>query len=246
MALREHSLQAIKEHKQSVRIQSSLIRPLEKKALDFFAKNQPGWMSSDIFTVIGFLGAVMIGVGYILTNYNPAWLWLSTAGLIVNWYGDSLDGTYARIHHQQRPVYGYFLDHNMDGINEFVMFVGAGLSPILNTSIALLAYSAYILLSLYVSICAHVKNEFKISYGKLGPTEFRLIIALVNIFLFFKWDLVSEKIATIKIFSDTIQLGIFDFIAFGIFIILMIIFLVSFLVDCYQLGKADPLIKNRN
>ena len=86
-------------------------------------------MTSDILTFIGTFGAIVIGAGYYLSNYNIAFLWLSSLGFFINWYGDSLDGTLARVRKQQRPVYGYYLDHTMDAINELFMFVGAGLSP---------------------------------------------------------------------------------------------------------------------
>lgn len=231
----------LEPRKQSKRIQTSILNAAEKKVLVWLANRQPKWMTSDILTFIGFLGALTIAAGYVLTNYNPAWIWLATAGFAINWYGDSLDGTYARVHHQQRPIYGYYLDHNMDGINEFIMFLGAGLSPILNTEIALMVYAAYMLLSLYVSISAHVINEFKLTYAKMGPTELRIIVMIVNTIMFFNWEKVTEKAMSIDVFNRNLMVGAFDWIALGLFGILIIIYLYNFIKDACKLAKLDPL-----
>ncbi len=123
--------------KKAERIQTSFLNGLEKKALVWLAARQPRWVTSDLLTWTGTFGSVLIALGYILSNLNVNWLWLSTFGLIVNWYGDSLDGTLARVRNTQRPIYGYYLDHTVDGINETLMFVGIGLSPFLNLYTAL-------------------------------------------------------------------------------------------------------------
>ena len=120
----------MQEMKQAERIQTSILNAAEKKVLVWLAQRQPKWMTSDILTAIGFFGALVIAAGYILVNQNVAFLWLASLGLVINWYGDSLDGTLARVRNTQRPVYGYYLDHTVDGINESLMFVGLGLSGI--------------------------------------------------------------------------------------------------------------------
>ena len=118
-----------------------------------------------------------------LSRISPYFLWLSTFGLLVNWYGDSLDGTLARVRKTQRPIYGYYLDHSLDCINEMLMFVGLGLSPLMDMRIALLMFIAYLLMTVNVSINAHLKGQFRLTYAKLGPTEFRIIAAIVNTIL---------------------------------------------------------------
>ena len=114
----------MQEMKQAERIQTSILNAAEKKVLVWLAQRQPKWMTSDILTAIGFFGALVIAAGYILVNQNVAFLWLASLGLVINWYGDSLDGTLARVRNTQRPVYGYYLDHTVDAINEVIMFVG--------------------------------------------------------------------------------------------------------------------------
>lgn len=116
-----------KEKKEaSTRIQTSILNGVEKKALIYLANRQPKWMTSNILTVIGMMGAIIISLGYILSQINLNYLWVSSLGFVINWYGDSLDGTLARVRNRQRPVFGYYLDHTMDIINEFFIFIGLG------------------------------------------------------------------------------------------------------------------------
>ena len=110
--------------KKAERIQTSFLNGIEKKALVWLAARQPKWMVSDMLTFIGTLGAIVIAAGYILSSHSIHFLWLSSLGFIINWYGDSLDGTLARVRDMQRPIYGYYLDHTVDCINEAFMFLG--------------------------------------------------------------------------------------------------------------------------
>ncbi len=126
------------------------------------------------------MGAIVIAAGYILSSQSIHFLWLSSLGFIINWYGDSLDGTLARVRDMQRPIYGYYLDHTVDCINEAFMFLGVGLSPLMNLPLALMILVVYLFLTINVSVNAHLKGEFKLTYLKLGPTEFRVFAILVN------------------------------------------------------------------
>ena len=116
-------------------------------------------MTSDILTGIGVLGAVITAVGYVLSNYDIMWLWLASFGFFINWYGDSLDGTLARVRNTQRPIYGFYLDHTVDGMTMAVMCIGAGLSNMLNLYIAFAVLAVYLLLSISVYINAHLSGE---------------------------------------------------------------------------------------
>ncbi len=229
--------------KQSTRIQTSILNGLEKKVLVWFANRLPKWMTSDMLTVIGVTGAFLCGLGFFLTNYSIYWLWLSCAGLVINWFGDSLDGTLARVRHQQRPLYGYYLDHNIDTITEALMFIGAGLSPLMNLSVALLCYTAYLSLTVYVSINAHLKSEFKLTYGSMGPTEFRLIIIIANIVLMYVPALTTFE-GSFQWFGTTVQYGTLDVIGVVIWCILVIMFIASFIKDALWFAERDPLPKH--
>ena len=231
------------EVKQSTRIQTSILNAAEKKALVWMANRLPAWVSSDMMTWFGVFGAFLVGLGFVLTYLSIYWLWLSVGGLVIHWFGDSLDGTIARVHNQQRPLYGYYLDHNMDVITEALMFIGAGLSPLMHMSIALAIFAAYLAMTVYVSINAHIKSEFKLTYGKLGPTEFRVIIALANIILMYVPGLATYSL-TVEMCSCMFVLRTLDLIGLAILFILIIIYFVSFFKDLRWFAQKDPLPKH--
>ena len=110
------------DKKQATRIQTSILNKAEKKVLVAMAKRMPAWVTSDMLTFVGFLGALIIATGYALSNLNLNWLWLSCLGLLVNWFGDSLDGSLARVRNTQRKTYGFYIDHNdfMIGIMDYI------------------------------------------------------------------------------------------------------------------------------
>lgn len=229
----------IMEIKQATRIQTSILNAAEKKVLVWLAERQPRWMTSDILTLIGFLGAVIIAAGFILTSRNINYLWLASFGLLVNWYGDSLDGTLARVRQRQRPLYGYYLDHTMDGINESLMFIGAGLSSLMHLSLAMGILLLYLLLTVNVSINAHLRKEFKLTYAKLGPTEFRLIVVIVNTLFIFIRPL-REFSRSFRVFGMDVTLSALDFVAIAFIVILLLIYIVTVVGDARYYQKVDP------
>ena len=169
----------------AVRIQTSILNGVEKKVLVWIAARLPKWVTSDMLTWFGVFGSFIVFLGYVLNNLlnAPAWIWLSSLGLVFNWFGDSLDGSIARVRKTQRPLYGFYLDHNIDCVTEFFMFIGIGLSGMCNLWITMLCFIPYLMLEVYVSINAPLKNALKLTYGKMGPTELRLIIVICNTFL---------------------------------------------------------------
>ena len=216
------------ERTQAKRIQTSLINSLERKALTWLAARQPKWVTSDMLTIVGTVGAFLIGLGYALTSLNINFLWLSTFGLLVNWYGDSLDGSLARFRHKQRPLYGYYVDHTMDVINESMMFFGAGMAPFFDMRLTLSAFVLYLLMTLDVSMNAHLRDEFKLTYLKLGPTEFRIIIAIANtVMLCFGERLLTSIVPNC-------------FIGFVV-LILGLIYILTVISDLKYYSKVDPL-----
>lgn len=228
----------------SVRIQTSVLNALEKKVLIWLAERQPAWVTSDLLTYIGTFGSVLIAAGYILAGWNIHFLWLSSFGFIVNWYGDSLDGTLARVRKTQRPVYGYYIDHTMDVINELLMFVGIGLSGLMHFSLAVLVLVVYLMLTINVSINAHLKKEFRLTYAGLGPTEFRIIMVIVNS-LFALIRPLREFVWNFTMFSHAFELSALDCIAIVILLILSIIYLTTIVKDTKEYAIMDPLKKNK-
>lgn len=226
----------------AVRIQTSILNALEKKVLVWLAKRQPKWMTSDDLTCIGVFGAVVIAAGYILSAWNINFLWLSSLGFIINWYGDSLDGTLARVRKTQRPVYGYYLDHTIDAINEVMIFVGVGLSGLMHLEIALLALVMYFLITINVSINAHLKKEFRLTYASMGPTEFRILMIIINT-LFATIRPLREFSHSFTLCGHDFTFGALDYIGVVIVIVLAVIHLVTVHNDLKGYAKIDPMPK---
>jgi archaetidylinositol phosphate synthase len=175
-------MQDIKDH---TRVNDIFLGPLERPALHWLAAHLPAWATPDLMTFIGVMGAVISAIGYGLSNFHPAFVWLASLGLVINWFGDSLDGTLARYRHIERPKYGFFIDHITDALNEIIMILGIGLSPYVKFSVSSLFCIMYIAMSVLVYVRMSVMGEFKISYGKLGPTEARVLAILLNMGMFF-------------------------------------------------------------
>jgi phosphatidylglycerophosphate synthase len=226
--------------KKAERIQTSFLNGIEKKALVWLAARQPKWMVSDMLTFIGTLGAIVIAAGYILSSHSIHFLWLSSLGFIINWYGDSLDGTLARVRDMQRPIYGYYLDHTVDCINEAFMFLGVGLSPLMNLPLALMILVVYLFLTINVSVNAHLKGEFKLTYLKLGPTEFRVFAILVNT-LFILVRPLRDFSQQVNILGHPAELRALDVAGIIILVLLVVIYLITIISDARAYAKADPM-----
>ncbi|HQG56998.1 MAG TPA: CDP-alcohol phosphatidyltransferase family protein [Bacteroidales bacterium] len=220
------------------RIQKSILAGPEKKALTWIASHLPRWINPDSLTTIGFIGSLLAGAGYFLTNYGKGFLWLSSLGFIINWFGDSLDGTLARVRKIERPIYGFYIDHNMDALTALVICIGAGLSPFVSFSAVMLILAGYYLLSIFTYINVYLNEKFVISYYGFGPTELRLAIIILNGVFFFLSNDINRSITLLGI-----KMKYFDIFVVGVFLILMALYLYSFLAEKKNFEKADP-IKN--
>jgi archaetidylinositol phosphate synthase len=207
----------IKDHK---RVNDILLGPLERPALQWLAGHLPAWVTPDMMTVTGIAGALLIAISYALTNFHPAFLWLASLGFIINWFGDSLDGTLARYRHIERPKYGFFIDHITDVLTEIIIVLGIGLTPYVTFSVASLACIAYITMSVLVYVRMNVMGEFKISYNKLGPTEVRVLVIILNTVMYF------VGFATIKFSLGSVPIAIsaYDLVVTAITLLLLYFF----------------------
>ena len=157
-----------------------LLADFERPVLVWLAQRIPRRIRSNHLTGLGVIGATGAGIAYALTHYAHAWLWAASLMLVVNWLGDSLDGTLARVRGTQRPKYGYYLDHVVDAYSTAVIGLGLGLSPYVYLALALGIVVVYLAMSINVYLESTVFGVFKISYGRIGPTEVRLVLILLN------------------------------------------------------------------
>ncbi|HEY7529537.1 MAG TPA: CDP-alcohol phosphatidyltransferase family protein [Gemmatimonadota bacterium] len=152
----------------------------ERRVLPWLARRLPSWVTPDHLTLLGILAAIGISAAYLLSNEDPAWLWAVNALLVVHWFGDSLDGTLARVRRIERPKYGYYLDHLTDAFSTVAIGLGIGLSPYMLLSIGLAIVIAYLVLSINVYLETHVFGVFRLGYSWVGPTEARAVLFVVN------------------------------------------------------------------
>lgn len=171
------------EKKNAQRITDGLTARWEKENLPKIARSLPAWVTPDHMTILGLVAAVVIAAGYVLSSWSPAWLLLVVVGLFFHWAGDSLDGTLARVRNRTRERYGYYVDRTADAISTVLIGVAFGLSPYVQLPIAMLMTISYLLLQIYAEICAYTAREFPLSFGRLGPTEARIALALFTVLM---------------------------------------------------------------
>ena len=160
-----------------------LLAEPEARALEWIARRVPARVMPDHLTALGVLAALGIAAAYLLSNDDPAWLWAASALLVVHWLGDSLDGTLARVRRTERPTYGYYLDHLVDAVATAVIGIGLGLSPYMLLATGLAILVAYLVLSINTYLETYAFGVFKLGYGRLGPTEARVGLILLNTLL---------------------------------------------------------------
>lgn len=169
--------------KDARRLQESITARAERRALVWLAARMPSWVHSDHLTLLGFISMFLAGTSYAFARWHRAGLILATLFLALNWFGDSLDGTLARIRNRQRPRYGFYVDHMVDTFGALFLMGGLALSGFVDSRIALGMFIAFLMLSIEAYLAAHTIGIFRLSYGKLGPTEIRILLAAGNIAL---------------------------------------------------------------
>jgi len=182
----------------ATRLQESFLAVSEKRALIWLAHRTPVWINSDHLTLLGFISQCLAGVCYVWARWHPYALLAGVGFLALNWLGDSLDGTLARVRNRQRPRYGFYVDHITDTIAAFFLMGGVALSGYVHPAIAIGMLVAFLMLSIEAYLATYTLGEFRLSYWRFGPTEIRLLLAAGNI------ALLHHRL--IKVFGTTLPL----------------------------------------
>ena len=161
-----------------VREHRSLLAAAEKRLLIRIAGHLPPSIHSDHLTVLALAAMALAGIGFWLARWDTNWLWVVVAALGVNWFGDSLDGTLARIRHVERPRYGFYVDHVLDIVGISFLMTGLACSGFMTPVIALSLLVAYLLVSGEVFLATAVRGVFRMSFAGMGPTELRIVLAI--------------------------------------------------------------------
>ena len=168
------------------RFHESLVSRAEKKTLSWLAERTPAWINSDHLTAFGFAGQILAGVFYAMSRWHRYALLGVIGALAVNWLGDSLDGTLARHRHQQRPRYGFYVDHMVDSIGSLALMGGLAISGYMHPYIAIGLLLGFLLLSIQSYLATYTLGEFHLSFWHFGPTELRILLSVGNIALFYR------------------------------------------------------------
>jgi len=177
---------------QAQRLQDSLVAGLEKRLLIWMAERTPCWVNPDHLTALGFASQLMTGVSYALARSNKLWLLAGIGFLALNWFGDSMDGTLARVRQQQRPRYGFYVDHILDSIGAVALMGWLALSGFMYPWIAIGLLVLFLLLSIQSYLATYTLGEFRMSFWSFGPTELRLLLAAGNLAVL-RWPLVWHE-----------------------------------------------------
>ena len=165
------------------RQQTSILAPLERAALRSLARCMPARVNSDHLSLLGFVAMFLAGVFYAASGRNPMWLHAVNLCILINWFGDSLDGTLARYRDCQRPRYGFYVDHIIDTFGTMFIIVGLAISGYITERVAAGSLIVFLMLAINSYLAAYSLSIFKISHGKLGPTEVRLVLIIGNLVL---------------------------------------------------------------
>ena len=189
----------------------------------------PAWVTPNLLTVLGLVGALGSFTGYAASIFHSNWLWVAIGGYVVQWFGDSMDGSLARFRQIERPSFGYFVDHSCDGLATFLILAGLGLSPFVRLDVALFALVGYLLLSIHAYLSARVLGELKLSHLAAGPTELRLILIVFTLFMLFG-DTGSSVIG---------RFSIYDLIVAAAGMLLIILFVVHTVLAGRRIAASE-------
>jgi phosphatidylglycerophosphate synthase len=164
------------EFQTASRVNQALTASLEKRALHWLAERTPAWVTSDQLTALGFGAQVGAGICYAWSRYHRHALILVVVCVVLNWLGDSLDGTLARVRRQQRPRYGFYVDHMVDIFGSVALMCGLGFSGWLHWQTAIAMLVAFLLLSSESYLATYTLSRFELSQGIFGPTEIRILL----------------------------------------------------------------------
>jgi len=169
-----------------IRKQASILAGTEKMVLVWMAHRLPHWVNSDHLTLLGFVAMLLAGIAYAVARQYRLALFFVVIALAVNWFGDSLDGTLARVRNQERPRYGFYVDHVLDMVGTFFLLGGLALSGYMNPLLALGMLAAYLTAAAEEFLATHVRRVFHLSFLGFGPTELRIILAIGTVYLLHK------------------------------------------------------------
>lgn len=160
------------------RIHTSVLAAAEKRLLIAMAQRLPAWVNSDHLTALAGISMLVAGLCYWIGPGSAAAMWTAIGMLVLNWFGDSLDGTLARVRRHERPRYGFYVDHVLDAVGILFLLAGFALGGFMTPLVAAGFLVAYYLLTIEIALATHAVGTFRISFWRFGPTELRILLAV--------------------------------------------------------------------
>lgn len=165
------------------RKRTNFLREAEQRTILFLVGKIPPFISSDFLTFLGGVGSAIVFLAFLTaSNKGPIWLLLGIAGLAINWFGDSLDGRLAFYRNRSRKWYGFALDIIMDWLS--TVSIGMGYYIYATEPYKWLGFLFVTLYGWAILISQlryKITDRYTIDSGAVGPTELRVIIALILI-----------------------------------------------------------------
>jgi len=172
--------------REAIRRQESLLAPAERRLLVWLARHMPAWVGSDHLTLLGFAAMLGAGASYAAARWWPPALLVVNLFIALNWFGDSLDGTLARVRQRLRPRYGFYVDHILDSFGAVFLLGGLAISGYMSERVAAALLAAYLLLSIDAYLATYTLATFRLSFWKFSPTEARVLLGLGNVAAFLR------------------------------------------------------------
>ena len=225
------NIRPVSEH---VRVHRSLLATVEKRTLIWIAERLPRWVTSDHLTLLGLLSMFAAGGLYWAARWNRAALPLVVVALALNWFGDSLDGTLARVRDMQRPRYGFYVDHVIDVLGVLFLLGGMALSGFMSPLIALGLLAAYLMVMAEVILATCVLSIFRLASLGFGPTELRIVLSIGTLCLLRSSVCRIAGMGPFRLFDVG---GIVAIVGLGL------VFMLSSIRNTSDLYRAEPLAR---
>jgi len=220
------------------RLNNSVLGAWERPTLAWMAVRLPAAVVPDQLTAFGMLGGMLTACGYVLSRSSLSWLWLACLGLVINWLGDSLDGTLARLRRIERQRYGFFVDHTCDLFCQVITFVSLGVSPLVHFGVACLGLITFLVAFVYTLIIAHARGTMRITYFHFGPSEIRTLLILGNLLTLAVGVVHLRLWAALPVWLDAIS--IHDAVIALLSVAGMLVITALAVSDAHALSLEDP------
>jgi phosphatidylglycerophosphate synthase len=168
----------------ATKINTSFLTPLERRLATRVLPRIPSWLQTYHLTMM----TLIWSSGILLFSYFAAkdlrWLWMVSLMIFMQYVTDHYDGKIGKYRNTGLVRWGYYMDHLLDYV--FLCSVIIGYAFILPEKsryqiLIMLAIFAGYEVSTFLGFAA--TDRLKISFLKLGPTEFRLALIVINALL---------------------------------------------------------------